>query len=382
MKKILFVVTEDWYFCSHRNDLALAAQSDGYQVMVATRLSTHKDQLLQQGFEVHHLPFHRSIARPWHDLYVLFQLILLYARSRPDLVHHVALKVCLLGSCAALFTRNTAVVNALTGMGYVFTGAGLKQRMLRSLAVPVMRILFNRKKTWMIVQNPDDLEQLRKHGLLNMVHTRLIRGSGIDTDKYKMSDEENTGCVSIVLPGRMLVDKGVSDFVSAARILKQQNSNVRCVLVGPVDYGNPTAVSEYQLREWEQEGVVEWLGYQRDMAKIYRAAHIVCLPSYREGLPKALLEAAACGRAIVTTDVPGCREIVKHEVNGLLVTPGDVQGLVAALQRLAADSELRRRLGKKGYEMVAAEFSLERVNRETLQLYRDVLSVSERSNLS
>lgn len=375
IKKILFVVTEDWYFCSHRIDLAIAARSVGYHIMVATRLSFCKEQLLQQGFEVHHLPFHRSAGRPWNDIYVLFHLIWLFARHKPDLVHHVAMKACLLGSLAACFTRNTAVVNALTGMGYVFTGTGFKQRLLRGLVVPLMRRLFRRKNTWVIVQNPDDLGHLQKLGLVNRDRTRLIRGSGVNTAFYTMADEQITEKVQIVLPGRMLADKGITDFVAAARILKQRDCNARCVLVGPVDYGNPTAISEGQLHDWEREGVIEWHGYQQDMKKIYQESHIVCLPSYREGLPKALLEAAACGRAIVTTDVPGCREIVRHEENGLLVSPGDVQTLAAALQRLVGDSQLRRRMGRNGRDLVVAGFSLEQVNKETLQLYREVLSV-------
>ncbi|MDD5114888.1 MAG: glycosyltransferase family 4 protein [Methylobacter sp.] len=368
--KLLYFVTEDWFFCSHFLDRAVAAQQAGFQVSVLTRVNKHGQAILDNGINLIPLEFERSKINPLREISLIKGLVSLYRRERPDIVHHVALKPILYGSLAAKIAGILAIVNAPVGMGYVFSSNQLKARLLKPLVLLAYRLLLNPFNSVAVFENPDDLTYFEKLGIVK--YSRLIRGAGVNTLQFGSSNEPNEVPV-VLLAARMLWDKGVGEFVEAAKILQQQSISARFVLVGAPDKENPESINQPQLLEWQDAGIIEWWGQHEDMPQIFAQAHIVCLPSYREGLPKVLIEAAACGRPIVATDVPGCREIVRHNENGLLVPAKDPQALAVALNRLLNDAELRESMGKRGRAMVEAEFSTEYVVEQTLQLYKELL---------
>lgn len=365
MKRLLFLVTEDWYFCSHRLPIARAAKGAGYDVHVACRVQAHAARIEQAGIRLHALQaLSRSSRHPVREARALAEITRLYRALRPHLVHHVALKPVIYGSIAARRAGVPAVVNAMAGLGYVFSSQDLKARIARPLVGAALRALIEGPRARVIVQNRDDAEHL---GLRNPV---LIPGSGVDLDAFAPSPEPD-GVPVVALPARMLRDKGVVEFVEAARRLKRAGIAARFALVGAPDEANPACIPESQLRAWHAEGAVEWWGWRDDMAAVFRESMVVCLPSWREGLPKALIEAAAAARPIVTCDVPGCRDVVADGENGLLVPPRDPQALAVALGKLVQDARLRRAMGEAGRRR-AERFSTGRVVEQTLRLYAEI----------
>ncbi len=371
--KLLFFVTEDWYFCSHRLPLALAAQRAGYDVVVVTRVSQYGEFIRSHGLKLISLEISRRSRNPFKELGVIWSLFRIYKDHQPDIVHHVALKPVLYGSIAARLAGVPAVVNALAGLGFLFVSKRSKARLLRPFIEMAFRLLLNRPNTRVILQNPDDMALLVTRGVLTPACAALIRGSGVDLVQFHVV-AENDGVPLVVLASRMLWDKGVGDFVEAARQLKQKGVNARFILVGVGDPDNPASISNNQLDAWQQEGIVEWWGKRTDMPVVLSLSHIVCLPSaYGEGVPKVLIEAAACGRAIVTTDAPGCREIVRNEENGLLVPLKNVDDLAKAILKLIENPTLRKDMGKRGRVIVEKEFSIETVVHQTLPIYDELI---------
>ena len=371
MPKLLFLVTEDWYFCSHRLPLARAAKAAGYEVVVATRVSAHAEAIRAEGFKLVPIGLRRSGRNPWRELKAILEIVGIYRRERPDLVHHVALKPVLYGAIAARLAHVPAVVNALAGLGFVFASASRKARLLRPWVVGALRLSVDADGSALIMQNPDDRKMLVEAGIVKAARIRLIRGSGVDIRRFAPSPEP-AGTPLVMLPSRLLWDKGVGEFVAAAGLLRERGAEARFALVGDGDPGNPATIPEGRLRAWQAEGAVEWWGRREDMPAVLASSHVVCLPSYREGLPKVLLEAAACGRPLVATDVPGCREIVIDGGNGLLVPPRDAPALAEAIGRLIKEPGLRADMGRRGRELVEAQFSEERVVAQTLAVYREL----------
>jgi len=366
--KLFFFVTEDWYFVSHRLALAVAAKNQGYEVAVATRVRDHGEIIRTAGLRL--VPFENSRAgvNPLREAVTLVRLILLWRRERPDIVHHVAMKPVMYGSIAARIAGVSRVINALGGMGWLFTsGTGLA-----SWLKPFVRraLSFALRSGIALVQNPDDARLLIQLGVPRS-RIRRIAGSGVDLQQFRPHPEP-AGPPRVVLPARLLWDKGIGEFIAAARLLRRRGVAARFVLAGAPDPVNPSSVAAAQIIEWVAEGVIEHLGWVTDMPKLLAESHIVCLPSYYgEGIPKSLIEAAAAGRPIVTSDMPGCREVVHHGENGLQVPARDVDGLAQALERLIADPALRRRMGACGRVRAEQEFGLDAVIRQTLALYQE-----------
>jgi glycosyltransferase involved in cell wall biosynthesis len=369
-RKLLFFVTEDWYFVSHRLPLAVAAKAAGYDVSVVTRVRDHAPCIREAGLRL--IPFEniRSGLNLFRECGTLWRLIGVYRRERPDLVHHVAIKPVLYGSIAARFAGHPRLVNALAGMGWLFTSAAGSAFWLKAAVRVALARTLRRGIT--LVQNPDDSRLVAQLGV-PVSRIRRVSGSGVDLQQFRPQPSPE-GVPAVVLPARLLWDKGVGDFVDAARLLRQRGIAARFLLAGDPDPLNPASIPGDQLSRWIEEGVIEHLGWITDMPTLLASCHVVCLPSYREGLPKSLIEAAAAGRPIVTTDVPGCREVVRHEDNGLLVPAGDAAALADALMRLIENPELRRQMGDRGRARAEQEFSLDMVIRLTLALYQEALA--------
>ena len=366
--KLLFVVTEDWYFISHRLPLALAARAAGFEVAVATRAGRQAQLIGEAGLRLIPFELSRRGGNPLREVLALWRL---YRREQPDLVHHVALKPVMFGALAAWLARVPAQVNAVAGLGWLFTSSSGIVRLARPLLRWVLARLLNQPQSLTIVQNPDDRAALEQAGVA-ATRLRLIRGAGVDVQIfYPVVPPPAPVCVALV--ARMLRDKGVGEFVAAAERLTGAGVNARFILVGEPDPANPASVPAATLRTWHGRHGVEWWGQRADMAAVLQTMHIACLPSYYgEGLPKSLLEAAACGLPIVTSDAPGCREIVREGVNGLLVPVRDVDALVVALRTLIDDPGLRLRLGEQSRLLVETAFSLEIVLEQTLAVYREL----------
>lgn len=371
-KKILFLVTEDWYFCSHRLPIARAARDAGMEVVVATRVQAHGEIIKQEGFRVVPLRWRRRSKNLIREIQAFVRLLRIYREEKPDVVHHVAMKPVLYGSAAALISRVPRRINAIAGFGYVFTSPSPKARILRPLFRSAFKRMMNRPGTRVIVQNPDDQNAVIRTGISTSDRVQVIRGSGVDVDHF-VPGPEPEGTPTVTMVARMLWTKGVAEMVEAARLLRRRGVNGRVWLVGDPDPENPESVPESELRRWHQEGVVEWKGHIDDIFSVWSETHVAVLPSYREGLPKTLLEAAACGLPTIAADVPGCREIVRDQENGYLVPAGDAGGLADAIESLLADKSLRERMGKRSRELTVESFSERLVVEQTLSVYRSML---------
>ncbi|MFA6092853.1 MAG: glycosyltransferase family 4 protein [Elusimicrobiota bacterium] len=367
--KILYWVSHEAYFWSHRAALARAAKAQGHEVLVMTWTQDEGARLAAEGFKPLPLRLRKGSINPFLDLVALIGALRIYLREKPDIVHHVALKPVIYGSLAARLAKVPGIVNALAGLGHLFTAKDMRTTLLRGLVKAMLRLTLPGKNGRIIFQNPDDLARLAKEGLADKEHAVLIRGSGVDTQAFQPSPEP-AGAPVFLLASRMLRSKGVPEFVEAARRLRAKGVAARFVLVGEGDPENPVSIPQAELDEWNKEGVVEYWGRREDMPAVMSSSHVICLPTtYGEGVPKVLLEAAACGRPIVATDIAGCREIVLHEENGLLVAPRDAGALEEALHRLATNADLRVRMGLRGREIALREFRQELVARRTLELY-------------
>jgi len=371
--KLLFVIAEDYLFWSHRQPVARAALRAGYEVVVAARVHDHAQRIREAGFRLIPLELMRESYSPLRELRAIRQLRRIYRTEKPDIVHQVALKPVLYGSIAALGRKDIKVVNALVGLGYLVSSASFKARILRFGIWNSLRFLLNRPGSRVLLQNDDDRQLLVDQVSVRPEKTIVIRGSGVDTKTFQPTPEPS-GDPVVLLAARMLWIKGIGDFVEAASLLKARHVGARFVLAGDTDVCSPSGISPLQLQEWQGSGIVEWWGHQDEMHSVLQRVNIVCLPSHGgEGVPKALLEAAAAGRAIVTTGVPGCRDIVRQGVNGIVVPPHNPAALADALEAMLKQPAMRVEMAKRGREIAVNEFSQEAVADQTLALYQSLL---------
>jgi glycosyltransferase involved in cell wall biosynthesis len=369
--RLLFVVTEDWFFLSHRLPMARAALAAGFEVHVATNVADGAAAIAAEGFVLHPMHFARGRLAPLETLASILALRRLHRRIAPDLVHHVALQATILGSLAAL-GRPVARVNAITGLGYAFIAETRKARIVRAVIGRLLRSLVDRRRSVALVQNPDDRALLQGLGIAAQ-RIALIPGSGVDVDRL-VPTPEPSGPVTLGFVGRLLDDKGIRVLVAAHRLMRAQGSTVDLLIAGTPDPANPASVPQTEAEAWGREPGVTWLGHVNDIATVWARAHIAVLPSRREGLPKSLLEAAACGRPMVATDVPGCREIVVPWQTGLLVTPDAPGALATAIEMLAETPDMRTRFGRAARRLAEERFASDAIGRAVVELYRRMLA--------
>lgn len=370
-RRILYVVTEDWYFLSHRLPMARAAKQAGYEVHVATRLNEGRAAIEREGFVPHALSWSRGSLSPLGGGAAILALRRLLRQLKPDLLHNIALKPVLLGSAANLGRSGTAVVNSLTGLGTLFIGEARVSGLARRLARAALSGLLRRKRTVTVVQNPDDRAFVLGLGV-RPDQVTLIPGSGVDTDKLRPLPVPPPP-ITAAYVGRMLADKGVITLIQAFSRLGKQGGGLQLLLAGDCDRENPGSLAPEQLREFAELYGIHWLGHVADIREVWARAHFAVLASRREGLPKSLLEAAACGRAMVATDAPGCREIAIEGETALTVQVDDPAALAEAMAKLAGDAALREKFGKRARALVERRFSAEAIGRQTVALYEALL---------
>ena len=371
--KILFVVNVDWFFLSHRLPIALAAKKAGYEVTIVAADTGVSDKITREGLNFIDIPELEKNQPFLSELKMIFRLKSLYKKLRPDLVHHVTIRPVLYGSLAARMARVFALVNALSGLGYVYMNNTFKHRVIKKILNIMFRTGFKHPNSRLILQNNDDIELFLKRKLIHQNNVVLIRGSGVNVNTFTPVKKSNDK-IQVALIGRMLRDKGVEEFIEAAKILTKNGSEAEFHLYGAPYESNPTSIPESDIKDWAKNKWLYYHGHCDNISEELNEIDIVCLPSYREGLPKSLLEAASAEIPIVTTDVPGCREVVEDGVNGYLVPAKNVELLASRIENLINDPKLRSDFGKKGREKVIREFSQERIVKQTLDLYKELLN--------
>lgn len=371
--KIIFVVNNPDFLISHRLEVCKAVKSSAYEVHIICPEKESVSKLVELGFTVHFVEFGRNRSNPVSEILTVFKLISLFKMLSPDLVHLITIKPYLYGGIAARIAGVKSVVSAVAGLGILFSSNQLKFRLLRLVLYPLFKFAFGHSNQSVIFQNIDDRNSLVNLGVVDKKKVRMIRGSGVDLTTCPVLPEPN-GSAIVSFAARLLKDKGVEVFVEASRLLKQHGSNVRFWLIGQPDEGNANSVTLEQLKQWESEELVELFGFRADIPGLFSKSNIVALPSfYGEGLPKVLIEAGACGRAVITTDHPGCRDAIVPNETGMLVPVKDPVALAGAIQKLVEDVELRRAMGRKGRALAEDAFAIEKIVEQHMQIYMELM---------
>lgn len=375
MKKLLFLVNVDWFFISHRLPIAVAALKHGYEVHIATGITNKQAKLESYGFIVHPLPISRGKTSISNEISALWKIIQTFKQIKPDLLHLVTIKPVLYGGLAAHFCQTKGVVAAISGLGYVFTTTGKTSTIRRWLISFIYHLALKHPHLKVIFQNHDDQKLLSNAAKLAHTQSVIIPGSGVDLSIFAVHSEPLDPPV-VVMAARLLSDKGVREFVEAATHLHQRHPSVIFQLVGTIDPDNPASITQQQIEEWQKNTPIQLLGQRNDIPNLFSQAHIVVLPSYREGFPKVLIEAAACGRAVITTDVPGCRDAIIPDETGLLVSVRNANALAEAIERLIVDKALRQQMGKAGRKLAEERYAIEQVVATHLAIYQELLDAT------
>lgn len=374
MKKLLIVVNTPEFFISHWLSIAVRAKDKGLEVHIASGEGDGIKKIMEYGFFHHAIPLTRSGQNGFHEIKALVELYRLFRQLKPDVVHTISIKPVIYGGIVGRLASVPSMVATISGLGTVFIGEeGVRARVRRWLVTVLYRFSLNHSNLAVIFENPDDRETFLKSKVLESNRTHLISGAGVDLQEFDHVAEPS-GIPVVVMASRLLRDKGVIEFVDAARLLKARGVRVIMRLVGSVDLENPTSITESEFRQWRNEKVVDLLGYREDIAIQYANANIVCLPSYREGLPRSLIEAAACGRAVVTTDVPGCRHAIEPDVTGILVPVKNSVALADAIQLLTESPRKRSRMGKAGRKLAEKSFSIDSIVDQYHGIYEELLT--------
>jgi glycosyltransferase involved in cell wall biosynthesis len=371
--KIAFFITEDWYFVSHRLPIAIESIKKGFDVYLITKKGAKSKLIESHGIKIVNININRGEISPISDLILLINLIFILKKIKPNILHTVAMKPILYGNIASFILGIPHCISSFAGLGYIFISKSIKAQIVSYFLKIFFRLFLNRNNNRIIFQNRDDLNFMIDDNIIKENRSIIIRGSGVNGGLFNYT-KENNKTNNIILASRLLWDKGIGEFVKASKIIKENDiTNLRFIIVGEIDSQNPTSVEKKDLLNWAENNLIEWWGFREDINKIYEQSNIVCLPSYREGLPKSLIEAAACGRAIIATDVPGCREIVIDGYNGLLVPKKNAQLLAEAIIKLIKNNSLRNNMGENGVKLFKDNFTIELIVSKHIELYINLL---------
>ena len=374
MNKVLFIVTEDWYFRSHRLSLAKDAIKKGYEVALLSNLSEFQNQISNEGIKTYNWRINRRSINPILELRSLYDVLITIKSFNPDLIHAVAFKPIIYSHFAGRLLGIKKFIFALGGLGTIFSVKKTINSVIKIILIPLLKIAFKGKSVRLVLQNQDDINILLKSKVVNEQKIRLIKGAGVDTNIFCPA-KNPPKIPSVLFAGRLLWTKGVGDFVECAKRIKRK-VNASFLVAGKPDSLNPESVNEKFLIKWEKKGVIDWLGYKDDMVSVIQSCSLICFPStYGEGLPKILIESASCGIPLLAYDIAGPREIIKDNINGYLVAPGDIERLEHLLMLLIKNSSKRKSMGKNGREYVINHFSQEIISEQTLDLWKQVLQL-------
>ena len=366
--KIILSANTDWYLYNFRMGLANKLINSGYDVVLVSPSGKYSSCFEEAGFRWIRWNLTRKRANPFEEADTLFSIFRIYHKERPDIVHHHTIKPVLYGSLAARLVGVPKIVNSITGLGYVFQSGRLKARIIKVFVKILYRTILRFSNSEVIFENQNDRQYFIDRNFVLEINTHLIDGVGVDPDRFSPKPEQGLPPM-VLLGGRMLYDKGVDVFVEAARSVKTK-MDARFVLVGKPDPGNPESIDERVLSEWDDEGVIEWMGWQSDMSVIYDQAHIIAFPTrYGEGVPTFLIEGAACGKPLVASNLPGCQAVIQDGINGYLLSPDEPKALANALERLISSPELRKKMGENSRRIFLEKFTHARINQSTIKVY-------------
>ncbi|MGZ5123467.1 MAG: glycosyltransferase family 4 protein [Burkholderiales bacterium] len=372
--KVLFFANTEWYLYNFRLAFAKFLRDRGFEVVMVSPVGPYGARLVAEGFRWIGLDMDRRSIHPGRELSVLYRLSRIYAAEKPDIVHHFTIKCVVYGSLIAWRLGIRKRVNAVAGMGYVFTSTALRARLLKPFVATLMKLLVRGSHARLIIQNTDDFSAFQTARVASPANIRLIRGSGVDTSRFRPRGQPRNGRTRVLFAARLLWDKGLGEYVEAARILKRENIAVDMLIAGLPDIGNPSSVAPEQIEQWLQEGCITHLGHVDDMPALLSEVDIAVLPSYREGAPRSLIEASSAGLPIVSTDVPGCREVVEHQVNGLLVPVREAEPIVEVIRFLHQQPLERLRMGQAGREKMLRQFDQRLVFEATHAVYLELIA--------
>ncbi|WP_236769844.1 glycosyltransferase family 4 protein [Acinetobacter johnsonii] len=370
--KIVYIVNVDWFFISHRLPIALEALKQGHEIHIFAKDTGKMEHLKSLGINTCPINLERGSVNPFQSLKLLLDLKKKITSIQPDVVHLVTIKPVLIGGLAAILAKVSSIVYAISGLGFIFTNIMLKAKILRLGIIPLYRLALSAKNKTVIFQNLDDLRVLRQYVSIPESQTVLIPGSGVDLQQFDVQPLPLRNKI-VLMACRLLADKGVYEFHKSALLLKEKHPDVRFVLVGGIDPDNPASLTEQELNEWVQKGDLEWWGHQSNMPEILSQATVIVLPSYREGMPKVLLEAQALGRPIVTTDVPGCREAIENGKTGFLVKVKSAQSLADAIEKLINNDELCLEFSQNARVLAEQKFDIKQVVKTHMNIYKNLV---------
>ena len=377
--RLLFFVTEDWFFCSHWIPIAKHAKSNGYDVYVVTRVTNHRQIIEDLGFNLIPIKINRSGLNALHEFNILVNLVSIFRNIKPLLVHNIGMKPIIYGTLASMVAGVQSVVNAVVGLGYAFNSTSIRANIIRFFLDRLLKLTLNCTRVTVFVENQSLSSMLSNRYKINQNFIKVIPGAGVDTSVFKHVPEPSNQII-VVMVSRMLWDKGVREFVDASKILQSRAYDVRMVLVGAPDPLNPESIGIQQLKQWHSDGVIEYWGRREDIHHVYSSSNIAVLPSYSEGLPKSLIEAAASSRAIITTNVPGCRDVVVDGENGLLIPTKDALALADAIVKLGSDFGLRQKYALNGRKRAEKLFDQKIVTSRVVGIYHSLLDRNRVSN--
>ena len=369
-KKILYIANVDWFFISHRLNLAEEATSRGYEVHIATQITSHYESLLKRGFHIHRLSYKRSksLLSITKEIYSFFQMIKLFITIKPDIVHLISLKPALYGGLLSILFKKPKIILSVTGTGFLFNSSGFFGKVFEKLVVYLFSIILKQKQVEAIFQNKENITYFKQRGVKFFKSPNLIKGSGVDIKKFTYSTEPS-GQFTVMMISRLLKDKGVYEFVEASKILSANRINVRMILVGEIDE-NPMSITRKEVEKWVEDEILEWWGHRKDIYEVMKKSNVICLPSYHEGFPKVLMEAAASARAVITTDVAGCRDAIIQNVTGILVKKYSSNEIVDAICFLKENEKIRKKMGEEGRKLAVKKFNINLVTKKHFEIYQ------------
>lgn len=372
--KIALVANTDWYLANFRLDLARALRDAGADVHLVAPQGSYLKRLSEKGFNTHALAMGEDGYSLIGNRKTLKHLTSLYTEIQPDIVHHFTPRCVVLGSMAARKAAISFVINALTGLGHIYSSRSIKSRLARPLMRLLLRHNLNGPNKSIILQNQEDMDELVGAGIADRELCHLIRGSGVDPVRFQRSEElRDDNEIRVFFASRLIAEKGIHELVQAMEVVAKVIPRAVLWIAGEPYAQNPTSLDEDDLEQFARLPYVRLLGHRDDMVNLLKQVDIVALPSYREGTPKILLEAASCSLPIVATDIAGCRGVVEHTRSGYLVPPRNVDVLVDALNKLCGDAKLRRSMGERGRKLILQGFTSEHVIRKTLNVYHSLL---------
>ena len=375
--KIALIANSGWYLYNFRFSLIRDLKSEGFRVLLIAPFDNYVNKLVKEGFEYQEWKLSRRSVNIFNESISIYNLFMIYRSLKPDLAHHFTIKACLYGTIAAKLADIKILINSITGLGHIYTGKKLSTKILKIILKPIFRIIFRAKRSKVIFQNEDDLNEFENTKFIKKGSSKVIEGSGVDIQKFTNS-KDNAGIyhspIRVLFPSRLIMEKGIIEVIKACNELWKENYDFKLWVAGKNNDANRSSINKDTLTMIQNNKMIKMLGHVENMRELYEKIDIVLLPSWREGLSKALIEAAAMQKPIITSDVTGCAQIIDHGENGILVPLNDVKSIKLALKLLFLNPALSRKFGISIKDKVIKRFSTSTINKKTIDYYRKIIN--------